>query len=116
MSKCERIEVEHIQVADWYQDDIEALRTLDARYTDLKNMWMDDSRGHAFGANQAQSETKKWIEIMEGRPYQEGNRSMASDPAKAPGDSSRCMPSVGGWVTPYSPPPPPSHPTLRGLS
>lgn len=77
MSKYERIEAGQIQVSEWYRNDIEALRAADARYTDLMNMWLDDSRSHEFGPNQAQSSTNKWIGIMEGRPYQEAKYMVA---------------------------------------
>lgn len=77
VTKYERIESDFVQRSEWRMSDLEALRAEDAKCTELTDMWLCDSKQANVAPCLSQSPAKKWIELMDGAPVQEGKAVMA---------------------------------------
>lgn len=97
--------IDLIQQSEWVFQDVGALLAADVRSSELSAMCTADSRQTMVVPCLPQSQTRKWIDTMDGAPAA-GGKVMMADVKKIPQSRPmpRLPPSQEGWVIPYPPP------------
>lgn len=102
-AKYEVVDARQIQEEGWYREDQDAVAAQDRYYSELYEAYMQDSKNNSgrMLCDLHLSSTSKWIEIMEGCPW-EVSRSMVANISKSPGYPNIVVPLRGKWVVAYT--------------